>query len=125
MGSAAERRTPAVEAGKPAGSPKPPVGSSSSSSSSSVSKQATARQVAAELIRLGDTSLSAPPLSTSGTVDNLLSSQVDRELADRDLGKELEHNGVHITTFIANSRARHQKDRDAKAIRSPEDQGEL
>jgi hypothetical protein len=49
-------RTPAVEAGKPAGGPKPPAGSSSPSSSSSVSKQATARQVAAELIRLGDTS---------------------------------------------------------------------
>ncbi len=43
-------------------------------------------------------------------MDNLLPSQVDR-----DLSKELEHNGVHITTFIANSRARHQKDRDAKA----------
>ena len=43
-----------VEAGKSAGSPKPPAGSSSSSSSSFVSKQATARQVAAELIRLGD-----------------------------------------------------------------------
>ncbi len=37
-----------VEAGKSAGSPKPPAGSSSSSSSSVVSKQATARQVAAE-----------------------------------------------------------------------------
>jgi hypothetical protein len=43
-------------------------------------------------------------------VDNLLSSQVDR-----DLSKELEHKGVHITTFIANSRSRHQKDSDAKA----------
>jgi hypothetical protein len=49
-------RTTNVEAGKSAGSPKPPAGSSSSSSSSSASKQATARQVAAELIRLGDTS---------------------------------------------------------------------
>ncbi len=107
-----KRRTTAVEAGKSAGSPKPPAGSSSSSS---VSKQATARQVAAELIRLGDTSLSAPLLNTSGTVDNLLSSQVDHELTDRELGLELEHNGVHITDFIANSRARHQKDRDAKA----------
>jgi hypothetical protein len=68
-----------VEAGKPAGSPKPPAGSSSSSSSSSVSKQATARQVAAELIRLGDTSLSAPLLSASGTGDNLLLLQVNQQ----------------------------------------------
>jgi hypothetical protein len=68
-----------VEAGKSAGSPKPPAGSSSSSSSSSVSKQATARQVAAELIRLGDTSLSAPFLSASGTGDNLLLSQVNQQ----------------------------------------------
>ncbi len=48
-------------------------------------------------------------------MDNLLSSEVDHELTDRELGLELEHNGVHITDFIANSRARHQKDRDAKA----------
>jgi hypothetical protein len=68
-----------VEAGKSAGSPKPPAGSSSSSSSSSFSKQATARQVAAELIRLGDTSLSAPLLSASGTEDNLLLSQVNQK----------------------------------------------
>jgi hypothetical protein len=68
-----------VEAGKSAGSPKPPAGSSSSSSSSSVSKQVTARQVAAELIRLGDTSLSAPLLSASGTGDNLLLLQVNQE----------------------------------------------
>jgi hypothetical protein len=70
---------PAVEAGKPAGSPKPPEGSSSSSPSSSVSKQATARQRAAELIRLGDTSLSASLLSASGTEDNLLLLQVNQE----------------------------------------------
>jgi hypothetical protein len=68
-----------VEAGKSAGGPKPPAGSSSSSSSSSVSKQATARHVAAELIRLGDTSLSAPLLSASGTGDNLLLLQVNQE----------------------------------------------
>ncbi len=73
------QRVPAIEAGKSAGSPKPPAGSSSSSSSSSVSKQATARQLAAELIRLGDTSLSAPPLSASGTGDNLLLLQVNQE----------------------------------------------
>jgi hypothetical protein len=103
------KRTPTVEAGKLAGSPKPPAGSSSSSSSSSVSKQATARQVAAELIRLGDTSLSAPLLSASGTVDNLLPSQVDR-----DLSKELEHEGIHITAFIEDKRARLQKDREAR-----------
>jgi hypothetical protein len=109
MGSAKDKRTPTVEAGKPAGSPKPPAGSSSSSYSSSVSKQATARQVAAELIRLGDTSLSAPLHSTSGTVDNLLPSQVDR-----DLGKELEHEGIHITAFIEDKRARLQKDREAR-----------
>ncbi len=95
-----KKRTPAVEAGKSAGSPKPPAGSSSSSSSSSVSKQATARQVAAELIRLGDTSLSAPLLSTSGTVDNLLSSQVDRELTGRELGLELEHNALMFGTRL-------------------------
>ena len=65
-----------VEAGKSAGSPKPPAGSSSSSS---FSKQATARQVAAELIRLGDTSLSVPLLSASGTGDNLLLLQVNQE----------------------------------------------
>jgi hypothetical protein len=68
-----------VEAGKSAGSSKPPAGSSSSSSSSSFSKQATARQVAAELIRLGDTSLSAPLLSASGTAYNLLLLQVNQE----------------------------------------------
>jgi hypothetical protein len=73
------RRTPAVVAGKPAGSRKPPAGSSSSSSSSSVGKQATALQIAAELIRLEDTSLSAPLLSASETVDNLLLSQVNQE----------------------------------------------
>jgi hypothetical protein len=44
-----------------------------------VSKQATARKVAAELIRLGDTSLSAPLLSASGTGDNLLLLQVNQE----------------------------------------------
>ncbi len=33
----------------------------------------------------------------------------------RELGLELEHNGEHMTDFIANSRTRHQKDRDAKA----------
>jgi hypothetical protein len=69
----------AVEAGKPAGSPKPPARSSSSSSSSSVSKQATARQRAAELIRLGDTSLSASPFSVSGIGDNLPLLQVNKE----------------------------------------------
>jgi hypothetical protein len=69
----------AVEAGKPAGSPKPPAGSFSSSSSSSVSKQATARQRAAELIRLGDTSLSASLLSASGAGDNLPLLQVNQE----------------------------------------------
>ncbi len=68
-----------MEAEKSAGSPKPPAGSTSSPSSSSVSKQATARQVAAELIRLGDTSLSAPLLSASGTGDNLLLLQVNQE----------------------------------------------
>jgi hypothetical protein len=68
-----------VEAGKSAGSPKPLAGSSSSSSSSSVSKQATARQVAAELIRIGNTSLSAPLLSASGTGDNSLLLQVNQE----------------------------------------------
>jgi hypothetical protein len=68
-----------VEAGKSAGSPKPPAGFPSSSSSSSVSKQATARQHAAELIRLGDTSLSAPLLSASGSGDNLLLLQVNQE----------------------------------------------
>jgi hypothetical protein len=73
------QRAPAVEAGKSAGSPKPPAGSSSSSSSSSGSKQATARQLAAELIRLGDTSPSAPLLSASGTGDNLLLLQVNQE----------------------------------------------
>ena len=71
---------PAEGAEKPAGSPKPPAGSSSSSSSSSsVSKQATARQRAAELIRLGDTSLSASPFSVSGTGDNLPLLQVNKE----------------------------------------------
>jgi hypothetical protein len=74
-----KRKVVNVEAGKSAGSPKPPAGSSSSSSSSSVSKQATARQLAAELIRLGDTSLSAPLLSTSGTRDNLPLLQVNQE----------------------------------------------
>jgi hypothetical protein len=49
--------TPTVEAGKSAGSPKPPAGSSSFSPLSSVDKQATARQVAAELIRQKDLSL--------------------------------------------------------------------
>ncbi len=73
-------KCPAVEAEKPAGSPKPPAGSSSSSSSSSsVSKQATARQRAAELIRLGDTSLSASPFSASGIGDNLSLLQVNNE----------------------------------------------
>jgi hypothetical protein len=56
------------EAGKPTGSPKAPAGSSSSISSVSVSKQATARQVAAELIRHGDLSLSVPLLSSSGSI---------------------------------------------------------
>ena len=69
-----------VDAGKSAGSPKPPAGfSSSSSSSSSVSKQATARQRAAELIRLGDTSLSASPFSATRIGDNLLLLQVNQE----------------------------------------------
>jgi hypothetical protein len=68
-----------VEAGKSAGSPKPPAGSSSSSSSSIVNKQATARQVAAELIRHGDTSLSAPLLNAPGTGDNFLLLQVNQE----------------------------------------------
>ncbi len=55
-----------------------PAGSSSSFSSISVNKQATPRQVAAELLfRRGDLSLSAPFHSASGTQDNLLLSQVD------------------------------------------------
>jgi hypothetical protein len=45
------------EAGKSTGSPKAPAGFSFSSSSAPCTRQATARQVAAELIRRGDLSL--------------------------------------------------------------------
>jgi hypothetical protein len=57
------RPPPTDETGKPAGSPKTPAGSSSSSSFGSVDKQATARQVAAELIRHGDLSPSSSLVS--------------------------------------------------------------
>ncbi len=76
------RRTPTVEAGKPAGSPKPPAGSSSLSPLSSVDKQATARQVAAELIRQEDLSLLSSPVSASGNKDTLLPLQVNNDLQD-------------------------------------------
>ncbi len=97
------------EAGKPTGSLKAPARSSSSSSSSSVSKQATARQVAAELIRPGDLSLSAPLISASGTMDNLLPSQVGSDSA----GKE-----QRLQMFTEVQRARLQKSR-AERIEPP------
>ncbi len=90
------------EAGKPTGSPKAPAGSSSSSSSVSGSKQATARQVAAELIRHGDLSLSAPFLSSSGSLDNLPPSQVGSDSSGKD---------KHLPVFTEEQRARLQKSR--------------
>jgi hypothetical protein len=100
------RPPPADESGKSAGSPKTPAGSSSSSSLSSASKQETARQVAAELIRLGDTSLSAPLFSTSGAMDNLLPSQVNCDL---------EVKGQRMPVFTEEQRARLQKSRADRA----------
>ncbi len=94
-------------AGKPAGSPKTAAGPSSSSSSSSVGKQVTARQVAAELIRHGDPSLSAPLISASGTLDNLLHSQVGNDSADKE---------QRLQVFTEEQRARRlQKSRAERA----------
>jgi hypothetical protein len=94
------RPPPTDERGEPAGSPKTPAGSSSSSSFSSVNKQATARQVAAELIRHGDISLSAPLLSESGNMDNLLPLQVNNDL---------EGKGQRMPVFTEEQHARLQK----------------
>jgi hypothetical protein len=55
------------EARKSTGSPKTPAGSSSSSSSAPGNRQATARDIAAELIRREKLSLFAPSHNTSGT----------------------------------------------------------
>jgi hypothetical protein len=87
------------EAGKSTDSPKAPAGSSSSSSFIYVCKQATQRQVALELIRRGDLSLSAPFHSASGTQDNLLPSQVDSGSA----GKQ-----QYLPEFAEKQRARLQ-----------------
>jgi hypothetical protein len=102
------KRTPTVEAGKSAGSPNFPAGSSSFPPPlGSVDKQATARQVAAELIRQKDLSLSAPLfLRASGTMDNSLPSQVSS-----DFHNELEHEGKHRTAYIEEQRARLQMGR--------------
>ncbi len=73
-----------------------------SSSSISGSKQAAARQVAAELIRRGDLSLSAPFHSVSGIQDNLLSSQVDNDSAGK---------GQYLPAFTEEQRSRLQRSR--------------
>ncbi len=96
------RPPPTDEAGKPAGSPKPPAGSSSSSSLSSVNKQATARQVAAELIRHGDLSLSSSLVSASGNMDNFLPLQVNNDPDDK---------RQRMPVFTEDQRARLQKSR--------------
>ncbi len=91
------------EVGKPTGSPKAPARASSSSSSISSSKQATARQVAAELIRRGEICLSAPFHSAPGSQDNLLPLQVlDGGAADKQ---------QYLPAFTEEQRARLQKSR--------------
>ncbi len=90
------------EEGKPTGSSKASAGSTSSSSAVSGSKQATARQVAAELIRQGDLSLSAPFFSESGILDNLSPSQVGSDSAGKD---------QRLPVFTEEQRGRLQKSR--------------
>jgi hypothetical protein len=100
------RPPPTVETGKPAGSPNPPAGSSSSSPLSSVNKQATARQVAAELIRQRDISLSSSLVSASGNKDNLLPLQVNSDLEDK---------GQRMPVFTEDQRVKLQKSRADRA----------
>jgi hypothetical protein len=73
-----------VKARKSTGSPTAPAGSSSSSSSAAGNGQATALDIAAELIRRGDISLSAASHSTSGTLSNLLPSHVGNTTASNE-----------------------------------------
>jgi hypothetical protein len=100
------RRTPTVEAGKPTGSPKPPAGSSSFPPLSSVDKQATARQVAAELIRQEDLSLSSSLVSASRNKDNLLPLQVNNDLEDK---------GQRMPVFTEDQRVKLQKRKESSS----------
>jgi hypothetical protein len=68
--------------------------------------QATARQVAAELIRHGDLSLSSSLVSASGNMDNLLPLQVNNDIEDK---------GQRMPVFTEEQCARLQKSRADKA----------